>query len=78
MRRRGRNFLSDLFYNTGDLNERTVDDSFGFSRQFADTVTEGMLEDERIKRARLKREQERAAHPQVPPVDSTAEESPTH
>lgn len=65
MRRRGRRSLSDLFYNTGDMYERTVDESFGFSRQFADTVTEGMLEEERIKNKRLKRDQEKAARNQA-------------
>ncbi|MCJ8166968.1 hypothetical protein MKJ04_19155 [Pontibacter sp. E15-1] len=56
--------------------EKTVDESFGFSRQFADTVTEGMLEEERIKNRRLKREQEKAAQNQPPQSEGEVQEKP--
>jgi hypothetical protein len=48
-RRRGRGHLSDIFYNTGDFNERTVGEGFGFTRQFSDSVRQEMLEEERLK-----------------------------
>ena len=52
MRRRRLNPLSGLFFNTGDRHEATIDESFGFSRQYADTVSEGLMEDERIAHSR--------------------------
>lgn len=55
MRRNRRRHITDLFYNTGDLNERTVDESFTFSREFTNTINQEMLEEERIMR---KHEQE--------------------
>ncbi|MEJ8801081.1 hypothetical protein [Pontibacter sp. H249] len=57
-RRSGRDHLSDIFYTTGDMRERTVDESFGFSRGFTDAVSQEMLEEERIARKhRLEKEQ---------------------
>ena len=40
--------LSGLFFNTGDWQEKTVDESFTHSRHYADTVNEGLMEDERL------------------------------
>lgn len=48
MRRRRESFLSGLFFNTGNYNLPTVNDSFGYSRQFIDTVNQEMLAEERI------------------------------
>ena len=60
MRRRRLNPLSGLFFNTGDRHEATIDESFGFSRQYADTVSEGLMEDERIahKKEEMHRQEE--------------------
>ncbi|MBC5774171.1 hypothetical protein H8S95_08865 [Pontibacter sp. KCTC 32443] len=66
MRRRRLNSLSGLFFNTGERREVTVDDSFGFSRQFADTINEGMMEDERLEH---KREREKNIPVQNPVHD---------
>jgi hypothetical protein len=57
-RRSGRGHLSDLFYNTGDMNERTVNDSFGFSREFTDRTSQEMLSEERIEMKHKKEEEE--------------------
>ena len=40
--------LSGLFFNTGDRQEKTVDESFTHSRHYADTINEGMMEGERM------------------------------
>lgn len=55
MRRNRRGHLRDLFFNTGDLNERTVDESTRISRDYANSLQEPLLEEERL---RLKKEEE--------------------
>jgi hypothetical protein len=58
-RRSGRDHLSDIFYNTGDMRQRTVDESFGYSREFTDMTRQEMLEGERLQRKhRLEKEQQ--------------------
>ena len=46
--------LTGLFFNTGNRFEKTVDESFDYSRDYIDKVTQVMLEEERkgIKRAK--------------------------
>ncbi|MEJ8757892.1 hypothetical protein WG947_12835 [Pontibacter sp. H259] len=60
MRHRRLNPLSGLFFNTGDRHEQTIDESFGFSRQYRDTVSEGLMEGERLenKKEALHRQEE--------------------
>ncbi|WP_242920917.1 hypothetical protein [Pontibacter liquoris] len=49
-RRSGRNHLRDIFFNTGDEHEKTVNESFDYSREFIDVVNQEMLDDERVER----------------------------
>jgi hypothetical protein len=50
MRRHRRSYLSGLFFNTGNYDLRSVDDTFGFTRQFADAINQEMMDDERLER----------------------------
>ena len=50
MRRHRRNFLSGLFFNTGNYNLPSVDDSLGVSRSFSDGINDEMLREERLER----------------------------
>lgn len=69
-RRSGRDHLSDIFYNTGDMSERTVNESFGFSREFTDATNQEMLEEERLQRKhRLEKEQRMDQAHQYPSCD---------
>jgi hypothetical protein len=65
-RRSGRGHLSDLFYNTGDMNERTINDSFGFSREFADKTRQEMLSEERIEMKHKREEEQRIQDSKYP------------
>lgn len=68
MRRYRRSFLSGLFFNTGNYNLPTVDDSLGVSRSFSDGINDEMLREER-----LEREHNRMAeHKLNEPTDSPA------
>ena len=53
-RRSGRDHLSDIFYTTGDMSERTVDESFEHSRHYTDVVTQTMLEGERLEQKKAR------------------------
>ncbi|SIQ58862.1 hypothetical protein [Pontibacter lucknowensis] len=59
MRRHRRSYLSGLFFNTGNYDVPTVDTSFGFSRQFTDTVSQGLMDDERVEREHQKEDAEK-------------------
>jgi hypothetical protein len=74
MRRHRRSYLSGLFFNTGNYDLRSVDDTFGFTRQFADAINQEMMDDERLDR---KHKQE-AAKKQQDDLDAekTAPENP--
>lgn len=48
MRRTRLSPLTGLFFNTGDRFLRTVDQSFDYSRDYLDKVTQPMLEEERL------------------------------
>ncbi|NEM96690.1 hypothetical protein [Pontibacter burrus] len=48
MRRSRLSPLTGLFFNTGDRFLRTVDQSFDYSRDYIDKVTQPMLENERL------------------------------
>lgn len=59
MRRPRRSSMSGMFYNTGDLSERTVDESLGFTREFTDRTNQEMLTEERLeKKHELERKQQ--------------------
>jgi hypothetical protein len=70
MRRHGRSFLTGLFFNTGNYNLPSVNDSLGVSRSFSDSINDEMLREERIER-----EHRRASeHKPDEPTDQPAED----
>ena len=73
MKRRRSSYLSGLFFNTGNYNERTVDQSFAYTRQFADVTNERLLDDERIENKRKQEEQLKKDEPTNKPNDSQAD-----
>ncbi|MBC5992840.1 hypothetical protein [Pontibacter cellulosilyticus] len=64
-RRSGRDHLSDIFYNVGDMNLGSVDDRLGFTREFTDATQDRMLRDERLEREH-RMEEERRREAQYP------------
>lgn len=64
-RRSGRDHLSDIFYNVGDMNLSPLDDRFGFSREFTDATYDRMLREERLERDH-RMEEERRMEAQYP------------
>ena len=40
--------LSGLFFNTGDRQEKTVDESLTYSRHYTDSINESMMEGDRL------------------------------
>lgn len=68
MRRNRRGHLRDLFFNTGDLNERTVDESTRISRDYTNSLQEQMLEEERLK-MKHKNEEDQMRGPNYPSCD---------
>jgi hypothetical protein len=51
--------MEGLFYNTGNYHRTRMSDVFSFSRQYTDTINQGMLDDERIDNLHKKEEQEK-------------------
>jgi len=69
MRRSRLSPLTGLFFNTGDRFLRTVDQSFDYSRDYIDKVTQPMLENERLEHKHaeaLKTHQQQQLHQQQP------------
>lgn len=75
MRRHRLNPLTGLFFNTGDRHEPTIDESFGFSRQYRDTVSEGLMEDERLENKK-EAAAKQAAQTQPKPLEQPKNEFP--
>lgn len=67
MRRNRRRPMDGIFYNTGDMYEKSVSDSINVSRSYTDSLQEPMLEEERIKHK--KEEEERNRLQQAPKPD---------
>lgn len=59
MRRHRRRESPGLISDTWNYSQRTVDDSFGFTRSFTDTVKQEMLDEERIEMKHKKEEEQR-------------------
>ena len=70
MRRNRRKPLDGIFYNTGDMNERTVDDSINVSRSYAESLQEPMFEEERIKHKKEAEERNRLRQNPTPDMKS--------
>jgi hypothetical protein len=58
MRKHRTSYMEGLFYTTGNYHQRTLGDIFGFSRQYTDTISQEMLDDERINNLHRKEEQD--------------------
>ncbi len=59
MRKHRTRYMEGLFYNTGNYHESRMGDAFGFTRQYADTVSQQLLDDERINNLHKKEEQDK-------------------
>ncbi|MFD3002822.1 4a-hydroxytetrahydrobiopterin dehydratase [Pontibacter toksunensis] len=59
MRRHRRRESPALISDTWNYSQRTVDDSLGFTRDFTDTVSQEMLDEERIEMKRKKEQEQR-------------------
>lgn len=70
MRRNRRRPLDGIFYNTGDMNERTVDESINVSRSYAESLQEPMFEEERIKHKKEEEEKNRLRQNPMPDIKS--------
>ena len=68
MRRSRRDYNSGLISDTWNYHLRTVEDSFGFSREFTNALNQEMLDGERIEREHIKRA-EQGEEPLYPSCD---------
>ena len=71
MRRNRRRPMDGLFYNTGDMYERTVNDSINVSRGYTDSLQEQMYEQERMTHKKEEDEINRQQQSPTPVVKST-------
>jgi hypothetical protein len=68
MRRPRRSYGTGLISDTWNYNLRTTDDSFDFTRKFTDTVSQEMLDEERIEK-KHKTQEEQRQEPLYPSCD---------
>jgi len=66
-----RSFLSGLFFNTGNYNLPSVDDSLGASRGFSEGINDEMLREERLEREHRRAREHKL---QDEPTDKPAED----
>ncbi|MBB6611453.1 hypothetical protein H7F15_10435 [Pontibacter sp. Tf4] len=65
MRRSRLTPLTGLFFNTGDRFLKTVDQSFDYSRDYLDKVTQPMLENERLEHKHVEALPSHQQQPQI-------------